>query len=133
MIEILNYKVLMVPVPKGRPRVTRYGTYTPKRTLDAEIHIRRSLKHLEPLNLANEALFMHIKFHMPIAKSWSKKKKAENLGKQHTQRPDLDNLVKLVKDSLQGFITDDCIISKMEAEKVWSETGSIDIILQTNQ
>ncbi len=62
-------------------------------------------------------------FEIPMAKSWSKKKKSEMLGQLHQQKPDLDNLIKAVKDS---FGKDDSHVAVYtSAKKVWSEKGRI--------
>ena len=60
-----------------------------------------------------------IKFFMPMPKSWSKKKKIEFKGKPHTQKPDLDNLLKALMDAV---LKEDSIIHKLGSiEKVWSD------------
>ena len=41
-----------------------------------------------------------IRFEIEMPKSWSKKKKHKMLWSPHRQRPDIDNLVKAVLDSL---------------------------------
>lgn len=38
--------------------------------------------------------------HIPVPKSWSKKKKAEHIGKPHQAKPDRDNIDKGVLDAL---------------------------------
>ena len=65
-----------------------------------------------------------MEFYIPIPKSWSKKKKAEHLGKPHRMatRNDLDNLIKAVMDAL---IKDDGCVHYLKAEKFWSEEGKI--------
>lgn len=65
-----------------------------------------------------------ITFHMPMPKSWSRKKKANMHGKPHQQKPDLDNLLKAVGDAL---FDDDSCIWDISAKKVWSDIGKIEI------
>ena len=65
---------------------------------------------------------LDIEFNIPMPKSWSKKKKAEMLWKPHQQKPDIDNLVKALLDSL---LPEDSHIWKISASKIWDETGSI--------
>tara|TARA_R100000656_G_scaffold89330_1_gene65165 strand:+ start:1029 stop:1397 length:369 start_codon:yes stop_codon:yes gene_type:complete len=62
-----------------------------------------------------------LEFHIPMPKSWSKKKKLNMVGKPHQQTPDLDNLIK----SLDAIVPEDCGIWDISAKKFWAETGSI--------
>ncbi len=67
-------------------------------------------------------------FRMPMAKSWSKKKKAEMLGKAHQQTPDLDNLIKSALDAAKQYKGgDESIWHLGGAMKVWAEEGSIEV------
>ncbi len=66
-----------------------------------------------------------ITFHMPMPKSWSKKKKAEMDGKPHKQRPDIDNMIKSLFDSL--YDEDAHIWWVGETKKLWAYEGSIEI------
>lgn len=56
-------------------------------------------------------------FCMPIAESWSKKKKANP--PIHTAKPDFDNLLKGLKDGLQGVLwdNDSQVFGTMNMEK----------------
>lgn len=63
-------------------------------------------------------------FHIPMPKSWSKKKRLTLDGQPHQQKPDIDNLVKAVLDAL---LVDDSGVWSVSAEKRWSETGAIEI------
>ena len=67
----------------------------------------------------------HITFHMPMPKSWSKKKKDKMVGKFHQQRPDLDNLEKSILDSI---FDEDSHIADLRCTKVWSVDGRIVIV-----
>ena len=63
-----------------------------------------------------------IKFYIPMADSWSNKKKGKMVGTQHRQKPDIDNLAKSFMDAI---LKDDSCVSQLSAEKVWASTGSI--------
>ncbi len=65
---------------------------------------------------------IYMEFHLPMPKSWSKKKKAEMLGKPHQSRGDIDNLEKSVLDSL---LPEDCAVWHIEAKKFWSEESTL--------
>ena len=64
-----------------------------------------------------------IVFHVPMPKSWSKKKKGYMNGSAHQQRPDLDNYLKAWKDSVYE---EDAIVWRVKASKLWTDgTGHI--------
>jgi len=64
---------------------------------------------------------LNLEFHLPMPKSWSKKKKIEMDGKPHQSRPDLDNMVK----SLDALVPEDSGIWDLSAKKYWSYEGYI--------
>lgn len=64
-----------------------------------------------------------ITFGLPMPKSWSKKKRAEQDGKPHTQVPDADNLEKALFDAI--FKDDSHIWHIGEVKKLWSVEGYI--------
>ena len=68
----------------------------------------------------------HIKFVLPMPSNWSKKKRIAMDGKPHTQRPDIDNLIKALLDAVHK---EDCHIWRLSAEKLWGEKGSITVQL----
>lgn len=91
----------MEPVAKGRPRVntnTRHA-YTPEKTRRAEEEMRWLMKAAWKAAPIEDPLAVGFRFYMPIPKSWSKKEKSRMVGRPHVKKPDLDNLVKLVKDA----------------------------------
>ena len=102
----------ITPVPKARPRFTRYGhTYTPKKTADYEKAIAeywRQATHNFKYD-REQALIVNLVFGMPIPKSTSKSK-AEQMAQgiiRHTKKPDADNLAKAVMDALNGVAGED--------------------------
>ncbi len=54
--------------------------------------------------------------------SYTEKQKDEKRGQPHEQKPDLDNLIKAFMDC---FGKDDSHVSKINAEKIWADRGSI--------
>jgi len=49
---------------------------------------------------------------------------------QHTKKPDLDNLIKLIKDACNKIIwKDDAQVVSIFAEKVYSETPRKEVII----
>lgn len=118
-----------VPCPKGRPRFAVRGgyarAYTPAKTRSHEEVIRKAgieaMNGLEPLT---EALRVIMTFYMPIPKSTSKKNRQLMLDEviQHIKKPDVDNMAKLVADSLNDVTwIDDSQIVRMVASKHYSD------------
>ncbi|WP_077391678.1 RusA family crossover junction endodeoxyribonuclease [Mobilibacterium timonense] len=123
-MEVRTVTIEGRPVPKGRPRVFRGHAVTPRRTQQAEEQLLAMYRFQ---NLGEEPFTgpveIHCVFFMPIAKTWSKHKQ-ERAAKgllRCTVRPDLDNLVKLVLDALNGVAyADDSQIVRIHAFKKYS-------------
>lgn len=113
MLELAFLTIDGEPVSKGRPRFRVMGkfvqTYTPTKTKKAEEHIRKEIKKQfirKPFNLP---LVIELDFFFSIPKSYTKKqrKEIEDNYYHHTQKPDCDNLAKLVLDAMNGLIYED--------------------------
>lgn len=111
-----------------RPRVMRWGTYNdPKYT--AYKGVISGVARAEVKRLLVGALKMSVFFQFKKPKSWSKKKNASAYW--HIQKPDLDNLIKGVKDALNGIAyKDDAQVCDMDAIKIWGECDLIVIEIE---
>ena len=110
----------ITPVPA--PRMTRSDKWK-KRPCVMRYFAFRDEVRLKKVKFGNnDAVF----FYLTMPKSWSKKKKAEMIGKPHTQVPDIDNLLKALLDSL--YEDDSHIYAIGGAYKYWDDVGSIEII-----
>lgn len=122
---MLELMVVGAPVPKGRPKFsTRNGfitAYTPAKTRNAEKDIEDAFKAEFPNHKPLDGpIRVRLHFWMPIPSSLSQKKKQAIKGTFHSKKPDLDNLVKLVTDALNGVAwKDDNQIVKVEACKTY--------------
>lgn len=132
-----NFIVFTNPVGKGRPKFRRVGnfvqTYSPKKTVTQEQEIANVAKAAmgkeEPLETP---ITVCIYFRMPIPKSYSKKLTKDCLDglERHLKKPDLDNMAKLVLDSLNGIVyKDDSQIVNLHLRKVYAETPAIEVIV----
>lgn len=128
----INIVVPGRPVPKQRPRVTRYGTYTPKATLNYEAKIRELCpnQHFEK----GIPLQMIVTAYMPIPKSWTEGKK--DLARQGviypTCRPDIDNLSKTAMDALNKIaFYDDSQIVQLITTQYYSDEPRLAITIQS--
>jgi Holliday junction resolvase RusA-like endonuclease len=110
------------PVAAARARVSKtYGTFTPAKYAK----FKQDLAILWKGPRSGKEMTM--RFYFPVAPSATKKERKELLEKgMHRFKPDIDNLVKAVLDSI---IDTDAKIWSIKAEKVWTEDkhGSIDI------
>ena len=101
MVQEITFEVYGLPIPKGRPRFARRGkfmvAYTDGKTKNAEDDFKlQSLKY-KPEFPSQSPLRLHLEFYM--VKPKSKPKKIT----EWTTKPDIDNLQKLVMDSLNGI------------------------------
>ena len=129
--------ILGEPKGKGRPRFSRNtGTaITPKDTVNYE-----TLVHMEYLEQCNGFRFeddamldLRIKAYYSIPKSASKKKKAAMLAGEirPTKKPDMDNVVKIIADSLnQVAYRDDTQVVELQVRKQYSERPRLEICLE---
>lgn len=120
------------PIPKGRARSTRTGRhYTPAATRAAEAAVRAvwheatglgRKPHTGPVTVEMEAVFS-------VPQSWPKWKRELALAGSwpHLSRPDVDNLIKLVKDGLNAVAwLDDSQVTNVSGSKYYgSESCTI--------
>ena len=132
----MEYKITIpgTPVAKGRPRLGRYGTYTPKKTQEYEEYIKACwIAKFGRICPTDKPLAVKVIFYMPIPKSANKKQKTEMAeGRiQHTKKPDTDNLIKSVLDALNGIAyKDDSMIYKLTAIKKYSEKARTELTIE---
>lgn len=114
--------------PKGRPRFSNQGgftrTYTPKKTRDYEALVKYHALQLNTSEPLTEAIEVDISVHKVPPKSWSKKKQKEALDGviKPVTKPDIDNYVKAILDSLNGVLfKDDNQIVSLTVKKVYAE------------
>ena len=106
----MKFEVIGTPVAKGRPRLSRYGAYTPEKTVNYENLVNLSFINsgCEPY-INNEPLECIINLYKSIPKSVSKKKQQDMLlGKiRPISKPDLDNCIKSILDGLNKVAFND--------------------------
>lgn len=123
------------PVGKARPRVMRSGhAYTPEKTVLYENLIKMEFERQcagsffpkeMPVALTVEAIYQ-------IPKSASRKKREAMMADEirPTKKPDCDNLLKCVADSLNGIAyADDSQIVTMCCDKFYGEVPRIEVTI----
>ena len=123
----IELEILGKPMGKGRPRLSKYGTYTPEKTVNYENYVKlcfiNKYKNYTPTEKALKAKITAL-FEIPT--SYSKKKKKELIGQPHANKPDADNIAKIVLDSLNGLAyKDDNQIAELEIKKVYGEQAKV--------
>lgn len=112
----------ITPIPK--PRMTRRDQWMVRDCVKKYWGYKDCLK-LESLDqkfvLGNN---IRMFFVIPMARTWSKKRKLETDKTRHQNKPDIDNLVKAVMDSLKEK---DETVHTIFASKSWGYEGSISI------
>ena len=132
---MFQFSIPISPVPKGRPRLGRFGTYTPQKTKkfedDVKLFTKTIMANQDPLETALE-VFLY--FRLPIPRSHSKKRTEaclSGLERPTARNGDLDNLAKGVLDAFNGIIyKDDCQIVEMHLTKVYAEQPGIDVLIK---
>jgi len=129
MTRTVTIEVEGPPVAKARARVTRRGAYTPAKTVEYEGQValaaRLAMGGHAPFN---GPLFTMVEVHLPVPRSWPKKKQAAALAGDllPTTRPDLDNVVKVALDGCAGVVfLDDAQVVECAALKSYSPTPKL--------
>jgi len=125
MITFIKIK----PKPAPRPRVTKNGTYNNADYTTYKSVIAHTFKSIHGNKKSTNPIAMKIDFFFEIPKSWSKKKKES--ASWHISRPDTDNLVKGVKDALNGIAyKDDSQVCYLQARKQYAQFSGIRIEIE---
>ena len=113
------------PTGKGRPRVTSIGgharTYTPEKTRSREgIVASLCMDAMQGRAALAGPVEVMIAIEAPIPASWSRVKRAAAAGKPCAVKPDLDNVVKLLLDAVNGIaFGDDRQVVSLAASKIY--------------
>lgn len=126
----IKFEVLGKPVAKARPRITKKGfAYTPAKTVEYENLVKRTFKkkfkNHKPYEGYIEADITAI-FEVP--KSYSKKKTKELLEthSNYDHKPDLDNIAKIILDSLNKLAyKDDSQVTVLHLNKEYGEQAKV--------
>lgn len=110
------------PIAKGRPRFAGKHVYTPIKTKDYEKRIAESALKMG-VCVMDGPIFLTIRAFFPMSIAAAKRGDSH-----HTKRPDLDNIIKIVGDALNGIAwRDDGQIVGVLAEKSYSEYPRLEI------
>lgn len=126
------------PMGKQRPKFSRRGnyvhTYTPDKTVSYENLVKLEFErqcNTFPFPKGIE-LEMCIEAYFSIPKSTSKKKTAQMLDKyiRPTKKPDADNIIKIIADSLNGIAYyDDSQIVSCKCDKYYGSQPCVKVFI----
>lgn len=126
------------PQGKGRPRFARIGNKTIARTPDKTVIYENLIvtvyrqKYGDSRFLDNESLDLRIDAYFPVPASMSKKKREQMYEGiiRPAKKPDADNIIKVVADSLNGIAyRDDAQIVECRLAKYYSDHPRLEIII----
>jgi Holliday junction resolvase RusA-like endonuclease len=119
--KVIRIEIQTEPVAKARARTVivngQCHSYTPERTRDAQDLIRlRVMRHQEQCFGEHIPVKLTIVFYRTKSK-WLSKKETLPM-----RKPDLDNMGKLIQDSLNGVLyKDDAQITSLSFKKKWTD------------
>lgn len=117
--------VLGDPVAQGRPRFFRKGNYVGAFDPEKSKNWKETVKWQaisQGVRIFDGPIVLHLVFSLRRPKSLPKKVQ------EHTKRPDLDNLIKAIKDALRGIAyLDDSQIVRLSAEKRYGDSPGVEI------
>jgi len=118
------------PKSKGRPRFARGRAYTPASTLQYERLVAAAAREVitEPIT-GNVQVDIIAVYQVP--KSWAKALQASaRRGDIMPTRPDIDNVIKIILDGLNGAAyVDDQQVHMISAEKTYGDKPRVEIKL----
>jgi len=136
---MINFTITGKPIPLKRHRVTKHGRmYDPSHKDKKQIWLQ--IAQFKPKTPLAGDIMLKLIFTMPRPKSHFRTGKFKHILKDgyehiinHTFKPDIDNLVKLICDTIQGqdrMIVDDSQICMLQAEKIYGETPMTEVIIE---
>lgn len=119
----MEYEFNLTPI--GKPRMTQRDKWlNPPR--EAILKYRLSKQAMETYAMMTKFSLkdkLECTFHLPMPESWSGKKKERMALTPHQSKPDLDNILKFVMDTL--LPQSDSNVHTIIAKKVWDYEGKI--------
>lgn len=120
-MRTLEYIIDQPPIALKRARHYRGYVVDPSKP-DKIVYIN-TLKAAYPnIKIVNEPFIANFQFHFPIPKSLSRKKYYGLIGTPHTNKIDIDNVIKFFLDIGNEILwSDDCLCWKLTASKTYSD------------
>lgn len=136
---MITFEIPGDPVAKARPRAAMVGgrarLYTPAKTEKYEARVAVfGQQAMAGRPALTGAVALSVAAYFPIPASWPKKRQeaARTGAELHTKRPDLDNVLKAIKDGLNGIVWgDDSQVAVLrECRKGYSDTPRVVVTVE---
>lgn len=129
--EALTFTVEGKPVPWARSRHNGRQHFTPANVRQYSYMIYlRATEQLRGAAPMDGPVRLWVVAYMPVPKSWPKYRRRQALEGtvHHTSKPDADNLIKVVKDSLNSVVYgDDSQVADQRCVKAYSERPRVEV------
>lgn len=114
----ITLNIYCKPIPKARPRFSRGHVYTPSQTRVFENQLKYIFQKAFPHEPWTNEVSIQCYFYYKGTK--------KTLNRMKTTRPDLDNLIKSVKDAANGIIyNDDAQVASILSWKAYRDKDMI--------
>jgi Holliday junction resolvase RusA-like endonuclease len=130
----IRFTIHAEPVGKARPRVTKNGTFTPKATRQYEQLVKQEYKTQAAVQFggwfADRQVSVKIRayFKIPVSASLKRREDMTRGVIVPKKRPDIDNISKIILDSLNGAAwVDDAQVVALEVQKRYSHDPRVEV------
>jgi len=124
-----SFSTPIIPIGKQRARKGRNGFYTPDKTKEAEEVIAwycREAMQQQSIDVIDKPVKIKIKAYFPV-----KYKDRHIKNNPHINKPDVDNIAKLVLDALNKVLyTDDKLIYHLEIIKLYADEPYVMVVVE---
>lgn len=118
-------KILGTPIPQQRPRLSKRGVFDPQ---SKEKKVIKQIIYLQTKHIKDYFKNPHVSFifFMPIVFAMKNKLPSNNGFLRHEKKPDIDNLIKLYLDCLDGSLfSGDQQVSLGESYKFYGQNPGV--------
>jgi Holliday junction resolvase RusA-like endonuclease len=131
----ITFEIPGEPMGKQRPKFGKGFTYTPEKTVNYETLVKMEY-HNQVGKMLDGEIKATINAFYAIPKSASKKKSDLMCIRaiRPTKKPDMDNIAKIVLDSLNGIAyKDDSQVVDLVVRKYYSDVPGVTVILENKE
>ncbi len=136
-MQEISFTVFGEPIAQGRPKFARIGNhvsaYDPAKSRSYKAIVRDEAIKYKPDKPLEGPLALSVMVYKSIPKSLSKKRTQQALEGElrPITKPDLDNVIKGIKDSLKGIIwRDDSQVIALQAGKWYSDRPRVEVTIK---
>lgn len=126
-MKVNTYEISMAPFPKARPRVTKKGTFMPKKYMAKREKLQWLFKEAGGRLNIEGYVSLTVAFRFKMPKKWSKATKEQMNGRPCGKTPDLDNCIGAVMDAL---FAEDSRVVEIVGSKYWAYQDKMYIMIE---